>query len=155
MSKKNVLVIGKSGQLGKSLQKQVESHCDEINFYFAGRNELDLTKRDSVYSFFQRKNNFDAVINAAAYTAVDKAEDEYLLADLVNHRALVWLSEMANKNNALLLHISTDYVFNGRNYLPYKENDRTEPLNIYGKTKLLGEKAVFANCNNGMIIRTS
>jgi dTDP-4-dehydrorhamnose reductase len=121
---------------------------------FVGRDQLDLTNTESIEAYFSN-HKYDAIINCAAYTAVDKAESEPGLADQINHQAVSTLAEIAKQQGVMLIHISTDYVFNGQSYKPYQENDATDPQGVYGKTKLNGEQA-FLNINpNGCIIRTS
>ena len=124
-------------------------------FVFVGRGELDLSREESIASYFDH-NNFDVIVNCAAYTAVDKAEEEEKLADQVNHIAVKQLAEIAKAQQAKLIHISTDYVFDGKSDNPYKETDATNPINVYGQTKLAGEQAVQeAMSTNAIIIRTS
>ena len=157
---KCILVTGKNGQLGQSLQKLVEDSSLSLGmtagmvFTFVGRDELDLTFSDSISAFFSNQR-FDAIINCAAYTAVDKAESEPKLADQINHIAVAQLAEIAKQQAIPLIHISTDYVFNGQNFKPYVETDVTEPQNVYGLTKLKGEQAMQASGCAGAIIRTS
>ena len=150
---KSVLVTGKNGQLGQSLQK-IEHNYPLYAFTFAGHEELDLSLPQSISNYFEDKH-FDVIINCAAYTAVDKAESEHELADQINHLAVKHLAKIAKKQNALLIHISTDFVFNGKNYKPYTETDFTGPQNIYGLTKLKGEEAIQEIDPNAVIIRTS
>jgi dTDP-4-dehydrorhamnose reductase len=150
-----VLVTGKNGQLGRSINKVVREIQPDDEFIFVGRDELDLSKEASVTNYFDR-NNFDVIINCAAYTAVDKAEEEENLADQVNHLAVKQLAEIAKAQQAKLLHISTDYVFDGESDKPYKESDTANPINVYGKTKLAGEQALQEVMQtNAIIIRTS
>jgi dTDP-4-dehydrorhamnose reductase len=105
--------------------------------------------------FFENQK-FDAIINCAAYTAVDKAESEAELADAINHRFVAMLAKIAKRDDSKLIHISTDYVFNGQNHRPYVENDPTDPQGIYGKTKCAGEKAILdVSPKNTIILRTS
>jgi dTDP-4-dehydrorhamnose reductase len=105
---------------------------------------------------FFEGNVFDAIINCAAYTAVDKAECEPELADTINHRFVSMLAKIAKRSNAKLIHISTDYVFDGTNHRPYVESDPTEPQGVYGKTKCDGEKAIVdVSPKNSIILRTS
>jgi len=155
MSKiKSILITGSRGQLGSSL-KQLASNYPHYDMVFVSRTELDLSNIDSIRQFF-RKHQFDLIINCAAYTAVDKAESEPELADKINHLATKCLAEIANKQNAKLIHISTDYVFNGQSTEPYSETDDVEPQSVYGLTKLLGEQALLQEMtNNAVIIRTS
>ena len=150
-----ILVIGANGQLGKSVQKIVSSAKQNNEFVFVGRGELDLSQEESIASYLNN-NKFDIIINCAAYTAVDKAEEEQELANQVNYLAVKQLAEITNKQQAKLMHISTDYVFDGESERPYIETDETNPINIYGKTKLAGEKAIQAIMpTNAIIIRTS
>ncbi|MBT6046505.1 MAG: dTDP-4-dehydrorhamnose reductase, partial [Candidatus Scalindua sp.] len=119
------------------------------------RETLDLSKKESISSYFDN-NNFDVIINCGAYTAVDRAEEEQELANQVNHLAVKQLANIANEQKAKLVHVSTDYVFDGESNKSYTETDETNPINVYGKTKLAGEKALQeAMPNNAMIIRTS
>ena len=149
----NILVTGSKGQLGSELQALSSEY--DYNFYFTDRNSLDITDKESI-AVFVKNNAIDVIINAAAYTAVDKAEDDVVNADKVNHIATQYLAEIANEHNIKLIHISTDYVFDGKNYKPYSEEDITNPNGVYGATKLAGEKAMIGiNPKNSIIIRTS
>ena len=151
-----ILVIGKNGQLAKSIKKisQQKNYSHLNNFVFAGKEEIDLTNLNSIKNYFNN-SNVDIVINCAAYTAVDKAEDEEILANLVNHIAVKELANIAKKKNISLVHISTDYVFDGLKGKPYNEYDRAFPLNFYGKSKLSGENALLSVKNlNAIIVRT-
>ena len=136
-----ILVTGKNGQLGKSIHKRVANNEYTDEFVFVGREKLDLSNTDSIASYFNR-NNFDIIINCAAHTAVDKAEEEVVLANQINHLAVAKLAQIAKMQQAKLIHISTDYVFDGEGDKPYTETDETNPINIYGKTKLAGEQAL-------------
>ena len=150
-----VLVTGKNGQLGQSIDKIVRENQYDDEFIFVARDELDLSREASIVSYFDN-NNFDIIINCAAYTAVDKAEEEVELANQVNHLAVKQLAEIAKVQQVKLIHISTDYVFDGKSDKPYKETDVTNPINVYGQTKLAGEQAVQeAMLTNAIIIRTS
>ena len=153
-----ILVIGKNGQLGRSIQKIVsEDNSQNKNwFIFVGRDELDLSSEDNITNYFNGKGKFDIIINCAAYTAVDKAEEEQEVANQVNHLAVKQLAQIVNEQQAKLIHISTDYVFDGESDKPYVEEDTTNPINVYGKTKLAGEKALQKIMpTNATIIRTS
>jgi dTDP-4-dehydrorhamnose reductase len=158
-----ILVTGKNGQLGKSIHKVISASGVKANanqnldeFIFAGREELDLSKEEGVVNYFNNNDKFNIIINCTAYTAVDKAEEEQEIANQVNHLAVKQLAEIANKQQAKLIHISTDYVFNGENGKPYIETDETNPINVYGKTKLAGEKALQEIMpTDAIIIRTS
>tara|TARA_B110000008_G_scaffold248683_1_gene260902 strand:- start:2374 stop:3252 length:879 start_codon:yes stop_codon:yes gene_type:complete len=151
-----ILVIGKNGQLAKSIKKisQQKNYSHLNNFVFAGKEEIDLTNLNSIKNYFNN-SNVDIVINCAAYTAVDKAEEDEILANLVNHIAVKELANIAKKKNISLVHISTDYVFDGLKGKPYNEDDRAFPLNFYGKSKLSGENALLSVKNlNAIIVRT-
>ena len=157
-----ILVTGKNGQLGKSIQKIVNTNTkignnqNSNDFIFVGREELDLSSESSISHYFDKNDKFDIIVNCAAFTQVDKAEKEKELANQVNHLAVKQLAKIANKQQARLIHISTDYVFNGESDKPYKETDETNPINVYGRTKLAGEKALQALMPiNAVIIRTS
>jgi dTDP-4-dehydrorhamnose reductase len=155
-----ILVTGKNGQLGKSIQKIVyeenSNSQNANNFVFVGREELDLSDENNINNYFDNNDRFDIIINCAAYTAVDKAEEEKDLANQVNHLAVQQLAEISNKHKTKLMHISTDYVFDGESDEPYTETDKTNPINVYGKTKLAGEKALQeVMSTNAIIIRTS
>ena len=153
--KMKILVTGKNGQLGKSIRKIISNNPQEHEFFFTGQSELDFSNQNSILNYFSNKK-FDIVINCAAYTAVDKAEKEIKLASQVNHFALKQIAEILFKQNTKLIHISTDYVFDGRSNNPYKENDSPNPLNVYGQTKLSGEYALIKIMpTNAIIIRTS
>ena len=150
-----ILVIGKNGQLGQSINKIVSNTQSNNEFVFVGRDQLDLSNENNVASYFE-SNDFDIIINCAAYTAVDKAESEVELANQVNHLGVKQLAQIANKQKAKLIHISTDYVFDGESDEPYLESNITNPINTYGKTKLAGEQAVLVAMQYGaIIIRTS
>ena len=149
----NILVTGANGQVGSELQSLSGTYED--NFYFTDRDSLDITDKEAVERFIV-ENAIDTIINTAAYTAVDNAENDKENADRVNHLAVKYLAEIAKSNNIKLVHISTDYVFDGKNYRPYTEEDITNPNGVYGATKLAGEKAMLAiNPVHSIIIRTS
>jgi dTDP-4-dehydrorhamnose reductase len=157
-----ILVTGKNGQLGKSINKIVYTHKCKNNyqqdneFIFVGREELDLSNNSSIINYFDNHDKFDIIINCAAYTAVDKAEEEQELVNQVNHLAVKQLAGIAKEQKAKLIHISTDYVFDGESDKPYIETDKTNPINVYGKTKLAGEKVLQTVMPmNAIIIRTS
>jgi len=148
----NILVTGSNGQLGSEIKSLSKNY--PYKFFFTDKNELDISKKEDVSKFIE-ENNIDLIINCAAYTAVDKAEEEQELADLINYKAVKYLAKIAKDNNIVLIHISTDYVFDGKNYRPYKEDDKTNPQGVYGLTKLKGEKAFIEEGANGIIIRAS
>jgi dTDP-4-dehydrorhamnose reductase len=157
-----ILVTGKNGQLGRSIQNIVSTDTKIGNnespndFIFVGREELNLSSESSIDHYFDNNDKFDIIINCAAYTAVDKAEKEQELVNQVNHLAVKQLAKIANNQQARLLHISTDYVFDGESGKPYTETDTLNPINAYGRTKLAGEKALQTVMPmNAIIIRTS
>ena len=150
-----ILVTGKNGQLGKSIHTIVTNNEQTDEFVFVGREGLDLSSTDSITDYFNH-NNFDIIINCAAHTAVDKAEEEAVLANQINHLAVAQLALIAKTQQAKLIHVSTDYVFDGESDKPYTETDETNPINVYGKTKLAGEKALQKIMpTDAIIIRTS
>ena len=151
-----VLITGKDGQLGRSIQNLIANTEQNDNFVFVGREELDLSSSDNIDRYFAVNDRFDIIVNCAAYTAVDKAEEEQDLANQINHLAVKRIAEIAEKTKAKLIHISTDYVFDGESDEPYTELEQTNPINVYGKTKLAGEKAIQGLMPiNAIIIRTS
>ena len=154
----NILVTGVNGQVGSEIRHLVDqrlSTIDHQHFYFTDKETLDITDPEAVENFV-KTHAIDTIINAAAYTAVDKAEDDEINADRVNHLAVRYLAQAAKEHHAKLIHISTDYVFDGKNYKPYTEEDVTNPNGVYGATKLAGEKAIQEiNPDNAIIIRTS
>jgi len=148
----NVLVTGSNGQLGSELKALA---LNDTHFFFTDKENLDITNQDALKAYIEI-NHITAIINCAAYTAVDKAEEEKIEADKINHVAVKYLAQMAKDKELPLIHISTDYVFDGRNYKPYIESDTTNPNTIYGKTKLDGERIIQEiNPKNTIIIRTS
>jgi len=149
----NVLVTGSNGQLGSEI---IELSSEfENNYFFTDRVRLDISDEDAVKNYIA-ENSIDVIINCAAYTAVDKAEDDKDNADAINHLAVKYLAQISQDNNIKLIHVSTDYVFDGKNYKPYTEDDTVNPNSVYGATKLAGEKAMQdINPNNSIIIRTS
>ena len=150
---KSILVTGANGQLGQSF-KLISEQYPNYQFTFATRKEIDLSLLESINNYFQQKQ-FDLVINCAAYTAVDKAEQEVELADAINHLAVKQLAQIAKEQGTVFIHISTDYVFDGTNYRPYIETDSINPQSVYGASKLKGEQAIQAIKPKGCIIRTS
>ena len=148
-----VLVTGSSGQLGQSLQF-IASQNPVIDFVFCSSNELDITNSDNCRAIFS-KYHPDYCINTAAYTAVDKAESEPEIARLINVIGAKNLAEVCQEFRVVLLHISTDFVFDGQKKSPYTENDFPNPTGVYGKTKLDGEIAIQQTLKHYFIIRTS
>ncbi|HMI07189.1 MAG TPA: dTDP-4-dehydrorhamnose reductase [Flavobacterium sp.] len=148
-----VLVTGGSGQLGQSLQSISEKYR-EIDFHFASSAEADITDKESLDRIF-KKIKPDFCINAAAYTAVDKAESEPEKAFAINVTGAQNLAETCNVFKTVLIHISTDFVFDGNQTQPYSETDATNPQGVYGLTKLQGEVAISVALKEHFIIRTS
>jgi dTDP-4-dehydrorhamnose reductase len=149
----NILIIGANGQLGSEI-RELSGQYKDLNFTFTDIGELDITHYAALEKFFA-KNKFSTFINCSAYTAVDKAETEKDQALLINATAVKYLAEFAAKQNALFVHVSTDYVFDGRSCKPYTESDLTNPKSIYGKSKLDGEVEVIFNSQKAIVIRTS
>lgn len=148
-----VLVTGAGGQLGQSIQF-IAGNYPNIEFVFCSSTDLDITNLENCDQFFAESKP-DFCINAAAYTAVDKAETEIEKAHLINVNGAQNLAEVCEKLGTTLLHISTDFVFDGQKQLPYLETDKTNPTSVYGQTKLDGEKAIQEVLDNYFIIRTS
>jgi len=150
---KKILVTGSNGQLGNSIRK-LEGNFPEYSFVYTDVADLDITKWDEVEAFF-KEGNFTDVVNCAAYTAVDKAEKEYDLAYLINATGPANLAKASKQFDCKFIHVSTDYVFNGKAYQPYVEEDQANPPSAYGKSKLAGEKLVLQEGQGVAIIRTS
>ena len=149
----NVLVTGTSGQVGSELKKLSLEY--PYNFFFTTKKDLDISIEENIQSFIN-KCSINVIINCAAYTAVDKAEEDEELADEINRKAVKKLAKLSKENNIKLIHISTDYVFDGKNFKPYTEENQTNPKSVYGKTKLEGEiEMIKINPENSIIIRTS
>ncbi len=148
-----VLVAGGVGQLGQALQF-IAPNYSNMEFIFTSYENLDITNAAAVNQFFEH-NNVNFCINAAAYTAVDKAETETKQAEEINVLGAKNLAIACQKHNATLLHVSTDFVFDGTANQPYLETDLPNPVNVYGQTKLDGELAVIENLEAYYIVRTS
>lgn len=151
---KRVLVTGASGQLGATLKNRVQSTIDSIDFVFADSSNLDITNSELVLEFLNG-GNFDYCVNCAAYTQVDKAEEDAGVALLINQQGVRNLAKACHTSKTVLLHISTDFVFDGKKGSPYSETDRPSPLSIYGHSKYKGEQEVVRNMDQYFIIRTS
>lgn len=151
--KTNILVTGSNGQLGSSI-RSIADQYPNLNFIFVDRTVVDITNRTSVLAFFER-NFIDWCINCAAYTAVDKAEEEEDIAHSVNVIGVKYLAQACNDYKVKLIHISTDFVFDGTGHTPYTETDETQPINIYGQTKLEGEVAIASILEQHFVLRTS
>jgi dTDP-4-dehydrorhamnose reductase len=152
--KPRILLIGKNGQVGSELSQVLRSTFGDLQLTALGRQELDLSQPDAIRHAIQEAQP-SVIINAAAYTAVDLAEKEQALAHAINARAPEVMADQAKKIGALLVHYSTDYVFDGTKRIPYSEDDRTNPLSAYGHTKLAGEEAIRAAGAPHLIFRTA
>ena len=148
----NILVTGANGQLGMEMRGVSAGSTDR--YIFTDVAELDITDVDAVDRVIASEE-VDVIVNCAAYTNVDKAEEDEQTADLINHRAVAILASAAAKYGATLIHISTDYVFDGHSCIPYKEDDPTSPTGAYGQTKLAGERAVIESGCRYLIFRTA
>lgn len=149
----NILITGCNGQLGSELRHLEAQHCAHT-FYNTDVAELDITNQLAVEDFVNR-NCIDGIVNCAAYTAVDKAESERELCTTLNTVAPSYLAAAIGKRGGWMIHISTDYVFNGQHHLPYQEGETPCPDSVYGNTKLAGELGVTKFCPNTLIIRTA
>ena len=149
----NILITGCNGQLGNEMQL-LEKDCTQHNFFNTDVDELDITDAGAV-DMFVNDNNIDIIVNCAAYTAVDKAESNGELCRQLNAVAPENLARAVDRRGGMLIHISTDYVFDGTAHRPYTETDKTCPDSVYGTTKLEGEQRVTAACRRAVIIRTA
>lgn len=149
----NILITGANGQLGNEM-RNVLSGDNKYNVIYTDVAELDLTDEKALEQFFSA-NTIDVVVNCAAYTAVDAAEDNEPVCRLVNVEAVRLLATAAHGHGARMVHVSTDYVFNGKGHTPYREDDETCPQSVYGVTKLDGEKALFAAAPDSVVLRTA
>ena len=150
---KNILVTGAYGQLGNEV-RILSANYPEYNFMFTDVDSLDITDKNELIDFVTG-NDIRYIINCAAYTAVDKAEDDSELCEKINATAVKNLGLVAAEAGAGIIHVSTDYVFDGTSCRPYSEEMPTKPCSVYGKTKLKGEKNLLKACPNAIIIRTA
>jgi dTDP-4-dehydrorhamnose reductase len=150
---KTILITGSNGQLGNEMQV-ASKEFPQFNYLFTDIEDLDICDKVALDRFV--KTNFvDIIVNCAAYTAVDKAEDDEELCYKINKDAVKNIAVIAAENQLKVIHISTDYVFNGNSYIPYTEDMEVCPTSVYGKSKLAGEKELLEICPNSTIIRTS
>lgn len=149
----NILVTGAKGQLGNHVR--LKSEHFQHRYYFTDVEELDITNLNAIQTFVS-ENKIQAIVNCAAYTNVDKAESDKVMADLLNHEAVGYLAQSMAAVGGLLVHVSTDYVFGGSIYnTPLQENCQTNPTSVYGLTKLAGEQSVVASGCRYIILRTA
>lgn len=149
----NILVTGCNGQLGNEIQL-LEKNYPQYTFFNTDVQELDITDTNAIEKLVE-DNHIDGIINCAAYTAVDKAESDEALCTKLNAEAPAYLANAIEKQGGWMIHVSTDYVFNGTNHIPYTEKCETQPCGVYGKTKLVGEFNVLKFCKRTVIIRTA
>nr|WP_315217659.1 dTDP-4-dehydrorhamnose reductase [uncultured Flavobacterium sp.] len=150
---KKILVTGANGQLGSEI-KVLAQQYPKFDFIFTDIEDFPLDQSEVIISNFKRIEP-DIVINCAAYTAVDKAETDSVTADAINHLAIATIATLCTESGAKLVHISTDYVFDGSSPIAYTEEDQPNPKSVYGVTKLAGETACLKNCPQSIIIRTA
>ena len=149
----SILVTGANGQLGTALRHLSDRlHC--LKFYFTDIDKLDICKPQQIAAFV-KEHKIGSIVNCAAYTAVDRAEDDVETCFRINRDAVHAIGEVAASAKARVIHISTDYVFDGHGSRPYREDDPTHPTTVYGKSKLAGEQALLAVCMDTVIIRTA
>jgi len=149
----NILVTGSNGQLGNEI-RVASKQFEAFNYIFTDVAELDICDKAALESFVA-ENAVDAIVNCAAYTAVDKAEDDVDLCYKINHEAVKNIAEVAAKHQLKVVHVSTDYVFDGSSNIPLTEDMPTAALGVYGKSKLAGENELITICPDSVIVRTS
>ena len=150
---KNILITGANGQLGNEM-RVLSAENPEYTYFFTDVAELDICNEQAVLDFV-KANNIHVIVNCAAYTAVDNAEDNVELCTKLNADAVGYLAKAAEANGAEFIQISTDYVFDGTAHIPYQETELTCPNSVYGKTKLAGEQNALSLCSRSMVIRTA
>ena len=149
----NILVTGANGQLGNEMQVLARENLQHT-YFFTDVQVLDICDEQAVYAYVS-EHKIDIIVNCAAYTAVDKAEDNVELCDKLNNIAPGYLARAAQANGAAMIQVSTDYVFDGTVHIPYTEEEPTCPASVYGSTKLAGEQNVMDHCEKAMVIRTA
>ena len=150
---KNILITGANGQLGSEI-RVASAQFPQFRFFFTDVTELDICNREAVHAYMA-ENHMDGIVNCAAYTAVDKAEDDAETCYRINRDAVKNLAEAAREYKLDIIHVSTDYVFDGKSYLPYTEVMQVNPSSVYGKSKLEGERILMEICPEAVIVRTS
>lgn len=153
MTKNRIMITGANGQLGSEIRALAAQYLD-LDFIFTDIRELDILNAVAVERFIVA-NGVGTIVNCAAYTAVDKAESEAVLCERINREAVGHLGRAATQHKALVIHISTDYVYSGTHYRPYVESDTVAPTSVYGMTKLQGEQALMAVAPASLVFRTS
>jgi dTDP-4-dehydrorhamnose reductase len=148
-----ILITGSHGQLGNEMQ-QAANRFPDFNYLYTDVEDLDICDKAAL-STFVKANHVNIIVNCAAYTAVDKAEDDVELCYKINSDAVLNIGEVATENGLKVVHVSTDYVFDGTNHIPYKEDQEVCPATVYGKSKLAGEQALFSSCKQAVILRTA
>ena len=148
-----ILVTGCNGQLGSEMQVAA-NRFPSFQYIYTDVAELDICDKNTLDAFV-KENAVNIIVNCAAYTAVDKAEDDIELCYKINRDAVKNIGEVASENNLKVVHVSTDYVFDGTNYLPYTEDLPVCPATVYGKSKLEGEQALMESCGQAVILRTA
>ncbi len=148
-----ILITGSHGQLGNEMQ-QAANRYPQFNFLYTDVEDLDICDKAALCTYI-KANKVNVIVNCAAYTAVDKAEDDVQLCYKINSDAVRNIGEIATENGLKVVHVSTDYVFDGTNYLPYSEDQAVCPATVYGKSKLAGEQALFESCKQAVILRTA
>ncbi|UVR20033.1 dTDP-4-dehydrorhamnose reductase [Bacteroides fragilis] len=149
----NILVTGANGQLGNEMQVLARENLQHT-YFFTDVQELDICDEQAVYAYVS-EHKINIIVNCAAYTAVDKAEDNVELCDKLNNIAPGYLARAAQANGAAMIQVSTDYVFDGTAHIPYTEEEPICPASVYGSTKLAGEQNVMDHCEKAMVIRTA
>lgn len=149
----NILITGCNGQLGNEMQL-LESQYPQYQWYNTDVQELDISNQQAIEQFVAA-HEIDGIVNCAGYTAVDKAEENEQLCALLNQHAPAYLAAAVEKRGGWMVHISTDYVFDGTHHTPYVETDEPCPNSVYGRTKLAGEQEVMQHCKRSVIIRTA
>lgn len=150
---KNILITGANGQLGNEM-RVVSAEQEQLTYHFTDVAELDICDIEAIERYVV-DHAIDCIVNCAAYTNVNKAEEDTELCDKLNHLAPANLARVATKHQIGLIHVSTDYVFNGEHYVPYKEDEPTCPNSVYGATKLAGEQAILSIHPEAVVIRTA
>ena len=150
---KKILITGANGQLGNEI-RVASGQFPQFRFFFTDVTELDICNREAVQAYMA-ENHMDGIVNCAAYTAVDKAEDDAETCYRINRDAVKNLAEAAREYKLDIIHVSTDYVFDGKSYLPYTEVMPVYPSSVYGKSKLEGERILMEICPEAVIVRTS